>query len=257
MNHDNGINLRRAIQMASNRIKATGVLTGKYSFERPAYGYGTETVSIYKITGEDGTVYVWKTTGVLGMQYEVPYGTLGAYLIDSEKEKAWAWRSPSKGDTITFTASVKGISEYKGEEQTELQRVKVTEIISKPEPEHKKREIAPLEAGDQVIKMPYKQYKDHYSDCETVPNSFFRDEHTGDSTIDVVVRAGRLKASGVRGQKFMNYIFTGTENGKAGTYSAWAVCEGNARKQLAKSFPDVSDMVLVRACRRNGKGQTY
>lgn len=228
--------------MASNRIKLTGVLTGKYSYERPAYGYGMETVTIYKITGEDGTVYVWKTaTSSLGMQFEVPYETRGAFLYDDEKEKAWDWQIVSKGDTITFSASVKGTSEYKGELQTEIQRVKVTEIIKKPKPEYTKKEIAPLEDGDQIVKMPYKQYKDHYSDCETVPGSFFRDEHTGDSTIDVVIRAGRMKASGVRGQHFAGYEIEWFENGEKCFSSFRAVSEENALKQARKMFPNGTD----------------
>ena len=93
--------------MASNRITIKGVLTGDYSFERPAYVYGMETVTIYKIAGEDGKTYVWKTTASLGMQFEVPFETVGAYLYDSEKRKAWAWQCAEKGDTVTITATVK------------------------------------------------------------------------------------------------------------------------------------------------------
>ena len=181
--------------MATNRIKITGVLTGDYSFERPAFGYGTETVTIYKIAGEDGKMYVWKTTGCLGMNVEVPFETRGAILYDSDKRKAWVWESPERGDTVKITAAIKCESEYKGEPQTEIQRVKVSEIIRKPEePKKPVREIAPIQDGDRIIEMPYKQFKDHYSDCETVPGSFRRDEHNGNSYIEVVVRAGRMKA---------------------------------------------------------------
>lgn len=226
--------------MASNRIKITGVLTGNYSFDRPAFGYGTETVTIYKIAGNDGKTYVWKTTGDLGMQIEVPFETRGAYLYDSDRRKAWVWRSPNKGDTVTITAAVKGETEYKGEPQIELQRCKVLEIIEKPEePKPAKREIAPLQDGDQIIQMPYKQFKDHYADCETVPGSFFRDENTGDSFIDVVVRVGRMKASGVRGKHFHGFEIEFTDKtGKYGFSPYRAVSIENAIKQAKKDFPD-------------------
>ena len=246
--------------MASNRITIKGILSGEYSFERPSfgYGYGTETVTIYKISSEDGKVYVWKTTGSLSKQVEVPFETRGAYLYDSDKHVAYMLESPDKGDAVKITASIKGESEYKGEMQTELQRVKLLDIIRKEEVkvELKKQDLT-LADGDQILEMPYKQYKEHYSDCETVKGSFFRDEFTGESKIKVIIRNGRMKASGVRGQKFMYYIFNGTENGRLHTFCAWAVCEENARKQLTKEFPHVTDMVLIRTCKRNGKGQMY
>ena len=233
--------------MASNRIKATGILTGDYSFERPAFGYGMETVTIYKITAEDGTVYVWKTTGSLGRQIEVPYETRGAYLYDSDKHVAYEWESPNKGDALTFTASVKGTSEYKGEQQTELQRVKVVDIIRKPvEPEKPVHEIAPLAEGDRIIEMPYKQFKDHYADCETVPGSFRRDDYNGNSYIEVVVRAGRMKASGVRGKHFHGFEIEFTNNGKYGFCSYRAVSTENAIKQAQKDFPNAEGF----RCRR-------
>jgi hypothetical protein len=237
----------RARAMASERIKMTGVLTGDYSFERPAFGYGTETVTIYKISGEDGKTYIWKTTGCLGMNVEVPFETRGAYLYDSDKRKAWMWESPDKGDTVTFTASIKCESEYKGEPQTELQRVKVVAIERKPE-EHKpaKREIAPLQDGDMAIEMPYRQFKEHYSDCETMPDSFRRDEHNGNSYITVVVRAGRMKASGVRGKHFHGFEIEFTDGGKYGFCSYRAVSTENAIKQARKDFPNAEGF----RCRR-------
>lgn len=241
--------------MASNRITIKGILSGVHSFERPSFGYGMETVHIYKISAEDGTVYVWKTTSAMAM--EIPYsGQVGCHCFEDRKGNPIDYTHPNKGDTVTITASIKGESEYKGEKQTEIQRVKVTDITRKEKPEVKKQDLT-LADGDQILEMPYKQYKEHYSDCETVKGSFFRDEHTGDSLIKVIVRNGRMKASGVRGQKFMNYIFNGTENGKTFTFCAWAVSEANARKQMTKEFPNVTDMVLIRTCRRNGKGQMY
>lgn len=227
--------------MASNRIKITGILTGVHFFERPAYGYynRTETVTIYKITAEDGKIFVWKTTGSLDMMVEIPWGSQCCYMVDSEKHKAYGLECPEKGDTITFTASVKGETDYKGEQQTELQRVKLLSIIRKPEePKRKQREIAPLQDGDREIEMPYKQFKDHYSDCETVPESFRRDEHNGTSYITVVVRNGRMKASGVRGKHFHGFEIEFTISGNYGFSTYKAVSTENAIKQAMKDFPE-------------------
>ena len=243
--------------MTSNRITIKGILSGVHSFERPSFSYGMETVHIYKISSEDGKVYVWKTTSAMAM--EIPYfGKVGCHSFEDRKGNPIDYLLPRKGDTVTVTASIKGESEYKGEKQTEIQRVKVTEIIWREDTkvESKEQDLT-LADGDQILEMPYKQYKEHYSDCETVKGSFVRNEFTGESKIKVIIRNGRMKTSGVRGQKFMNYIFNGTENGKTFTFCAWAVSEANARKQMTKEFPNATDMVLIRTCRRNGKGQMY
>lgn len=227
--------------MASNRITIKGILSGVHSFERPSFGYGMETVHIYKISAEDGTVYVWKTTSAMAM--EIPYtGKEGCHNFEDKNGNPIDYTLPNKGDTVTITASIKGESEYKGEKQTEIQRVKVTDIIRKPEIkiESKKQDLT-LTEGDRIIQMPYKQYKDHYSDCETVNGSFFRDEHTGDSFIKVIIRNGRMKASGVRGQHFAGYEIEWFENGKKCFSSFRAVSEDNALKQAKKAFPNGTD----------------
>ena len=90
-----------------------------------------------------------------------------------------------------------------------------------------------LADGDMVWRMPYKQYKDHYSDCETIKGSYEFDERKG-SFIEVIIRAGRLKNSGVRGEHFSGYQFR-TDDEKLVCYRA--VSEENARKQMKKDFP--------------------
>ena len=242
--------------MASARIKVTGVLTKDITFERPAYaGFGRmETVHIYKITGEDGTVYVWKTaTGYLGMDVEVPFGTQGAYTVDTEKRKAWVWEGVDEKDKFTFTASVKGESEYKGELQTEIQRVKVVEIIDRPAKRAAEEKAAKIKAqldsigeNDLVWTMPYKQYKAHYSDCETIIDSYkeyvYEYGHGYEyspATIKVIIREGRLKASGVRGKHFANYWIEFTLNGGHTRCESFrAVCVENAIEQAKKLHPD-------------------
>lgn len=243
--------------MASNRIKVTGVLTGKFSFERPAYaGFGRmETVDIYKITGQDGTVYVWKTaTASLGMEIEVPYETRdNVFYRDERKNVAIIWEGAEKGDTFTFTASVKGVSEYKGEQQTEIQRVKVVEFIDRPAKREREEKAAKKRAqmesigeNDLVWTMPYRQYKAHYSDCETIIDSYTEyvqeyghNYEYAPATIKVIIREGRLKNSGVRGKHFSNYLIGWYENGGYNRSDSFrAVSAENAIEQAKKAHPD-------------------
>lgn len=243
--------------MASNRIKVTGVLTKDITFERPAYaGFGRmETVHIFKITGMDGTVYVWKTaTGSLGMEVEKPYDYEGnVYYHDERRNCAVIWDGVDEGDTFTFTASVKGESFYKGEQQTEIQRVKVVEIIDRPAKRAADEKAAKIKAqldsigeNDLVWTMPYRQYKQHYSDCETIIDSYT--EYTQEyghnyeyspATIKVIIRDGRLKSSGVRGKHFSNYWIEFTLNGDHTHCESFrAVCVENAIEQARKLHPD-------------------
>ena len=249
-----------------SRITVTGVLTGEFSFERPAYaGFGRmETVNIYKITDNDGKVYVWKTTSSLGHEIKKPYDYDGnVYYRDKQRNCSIVWEGVDKGDTFTFTASIKDETVYKGEPQTELQRVKVVDIIDSPvkRAEENKRakkqaQLDSIKGDDFIWDMPYSQYKAHYADCETVIDSY--DDHAdewdryGDHfgnpvpTISVIIREGRLKASGVRGKHFHGFEIEFTNNGEYGFSTYRAVSTENAIKQAQKDFPNAEGF----KCRR-------
>ena len=205
------------------RIEARVTLTGDYSFTRRAYsGYRDETVHIYKMTDADGKVYVWQTTGFLKKET----------IVDDDVDTYF----PRKGDVLGIKATVKGETEYKGEPQTEVNRVVVTEIISKYQEvvveakAKRQKQSVDLEAGDRIVEMPYRQYKQHYADCETIEGSY--DDEFG--TIKVIVRAGRMKPSGTRGERFKGYELK-NELGHTTTYRA--VCEDNALKRANKEHP--------------------
>lgn len=79
-----------------------------------------------------------------------------------------------------------------------------------------------------VERMYYGRYKQHYSDCETVPGSY--DKAT--RSIEVLLPDGRKKPSGVRGKRFRGYqIGLTDQNGKHGYCTYRAVCEENAMKK--------------------------
>ena len=230
------------------RIKIEVTMTNIYSFETPAFGYGYETRYIYTMKGEDDTVYVWKTTAHLFERVETD--SKHDYAEIYSKGRKWIYNPINKGDRIVVTASVKGQSEYKGQPQTELSRVKIVERTydaaeeRKQKKENRKTEqIDSLKGEDFIWEMPYRQYKSHYSDCETVIDSY--DDHEGrfHATIKVIIREGRLKNSGVRGQSFSGYEFFFTDpSGKKSRVCYRAVCEDNAIKRLYKDFPEAQDV---------------
>lgn len=235
----------------ANRIEATVTMTNIYEYEAPAFGYGYETRYIYTMTAEDGTVYVWKTTAFMTLKVEDPDG----WEID-RKGRRWNYLKINSGDIIKIAASIKGESEYKGQPQTELTRVKVIERTFKAEtPEEraarieKERKAKAQEQRDSLIgqdfiwTMPYKQFKEHYADCETVEGSFERHRNRP-CTIAVIIREGRLKASGVRGEHYSGYSFLVTDNGEKVRVVYRAVNEENAEKRCKKDFPAATEISL-------------
>ena len=229
------------------RITLEATMKNIYKFEAPAFGYGYETRYIYTMESE-GKTYVWKTTSFLSERVEVQKGQGMEY---EEKTGKWfAYKPINKDDVIRITATVKGETEYKGQPQTELSRVKLVERIYDSSIERiqkkenrKAEQLASLKGEDFIWEMPYRQYKKHYSDCETVIDSF--DDHDGrwGATIKVIIREGRLKNSGVRGQHFSGYEFFFIDtDGKKARVCYRAVSEDNAMKHLYKDFPEAQDV---------------
>ena len=166
---------------------------------------------VHKFSDEQGNILVWKTSN---------------YVEDGHHEII------PEGSVVEIKCSVKEHNEYKGEEQTVILRCKFN-LVEKGKTNQEKQEekrdiqISGLQDGDQIISMTYKNYKEHYSDCETLAGSF--SENNGRATIDVIVRAGRMVESGVRGKRFSTYILQ-NKNTKM-KMCFYAVCEENAFKQ--------------------------
>jgi hypothetical protein len=83
-----------------------------------------------------------------------------------------------------------------------------------------------------TVRMLYKQYKQHYSDCKAMPGTYDSDNRT----IDVDVPDGRAKPSGVRGQRFHGYQIEWDDGNKVVHSSFRAVCQDNAFKQARREF---------------------
>ena len=89
------------------RIQKEVTLESKVSIVVQAFvGFGTDTMRIYIMVDADGNKLVWKTTSILWK--------------DAEN-----YVSVNEGDRFTIKATIKAHGEYKGEKQTEIQRVKI------------------------------------------------------------------------------------------------------------------------------------
>lgn len=214
------------IGAVGQKVTAEVTLINEFEFTNTYYRTTTYT---YIMKDDEGNVLVWKTTSTLGFNY----------INGNGHERYDVIR---KGDTLHIEGKVKEHGEYKGTKQTVLTRCKFSLIAHKPDEVALKREqqMQTLAEGDEIWEMLYKQYKEHYSDCETVSGSF--DNHpdsrgvpTGHPTIKVIIRAGRLKKSGVRGQHYKGFEFTTDDGGKV-CYRA--ISEETARKRMKKEFPN-------------------
>lgn len=233
------------------KIKVEVTMANIYKYEAPAFGYGYETRYIYTMQDQDGTVYVWKTATWMHIDVYEGVNQDHANFYD-RKGIAYEPQGICKGDKIVITASVKGHGEYKGQSQTVLTRVKIVDRTynaageRKEKKENKKVEqMDSIKDGDFIWEMPYRQFKEHYNDCETVIDSY--DDHEGrlPATIKVIIREGRLKASGVRGQHFSGYEFFFIDtDGKKARVCYRAVSEGNAMKRLYREFPKAQEVTL-------------
>jgi len=213
------------------RIELSLTLVGKFQY-MTSFGYRQIENTVYKMQDADGNILVWKTSS----------GNLGIESVNQRGD--YVWDNVHKGDSFTCKATVKENGEYKGEPQTSLTRVKVLSIShvpTKQELDERKaqEQLDSLQGEDFIWRMPYKQYKEHYSDCETVAGSFDNGEqfHTRTSTIQVIIRQGRLVPSGTRGKFYSGYEFTNSRGGKI-VYRA--VSEENALRRCEKEFPGES-----------------
>lgn len=190
----------------------------KYSY------YGT-THFTHIFEDEDHNVFVWKTTNPV------------EYIEDE------FYKAVTIGSLIRLTGTIKEIGEYKGTPQTVLSRCKV-ELIERAKTkaeiraDKRKEQLASLKGEDFIWTMPYKQYKEHYSDCETVVDSYedYTDSFgraTQRPTIDVIIREGRLKASGSRGKHYHTFIFENADG--SSKIAFYAISEETATKQLLRN----------------------
>ena len=206
-------------------------LVNIYEWIDYSFNYRGTPRRIYTFNDENGNVLVWKTSKCISIEAGKDRNGNDIYYV------------ADKGDKLNISGTVKDHSTYKEVEQTELQRVKFSFIeravsYNEKKAAKQKDQLATLSGGDFIWVMPYKQYKEHYSDCETIYGSYDDHKESRDwtpATIEVIIREGRLKPSGVRGEHYSGYQME-NELGEKITYRA--VSEENALKRVTKDFPN-------------------
>lgn len=98
-----------------------------------------------------------------------------------------------------------------------------------------------------TVRMLYKQYKSSYADCKTVQGTYNRER----KTIEVIIPAGRIKPSGVRGETFKTiWLMVSVNGGKPFEQGFRAISEGNAIKQAKRlGFTVHEDLIAPRMLR--------
>lgn len=220
------------------RISITATITKIRSFKNN-FGF----THIYVFNNEENETFVWKTSS---MPIYESFKT-HEYIEEEDYLK--------EGDICKFSATIGDTVDYRGEQQTKISRcstfIKVGHTLMVEEiklAEQKRREAekenrkkeqrASIGEGDFIWTMPYRQYKEHYSDCETVIDSFRTfGWQNQNSEIDVIIRKGRLVNSGVRGKHYNYFYFKNTKDINAvGGVVVKAMTEENARKRMGKDY---------------------
>lgn len=223
-----------------DRIQTQATLVGEFKFTK-TFGWNTVETTIYKMEDAEGRIFVWKTTASLG--------------IDStDKRGHWVWDGVKRRDSFEFKATVKGVGEYKGEKQIELQRVKVLSIDHAPTVEEirankRQAQLDAMEEGDILYRCKWSAAQEHYADCEVLEGSYDK----LDNTVQVIVPANRMKASGVRFKHFERFVFVPkgqVEERYPKDFAVYrAVDEEHAYRHLLKDHPDCAAWVCKTAYR--------
>lgn len=194
------------------------------------FGYGYNNVCYINVFEDvDGNTFVWKTSAIMGVDSVDDHGRCFTDFV-------------RKNDTVVVKATVKDHKEYRGTEQTVLSRVSAVRFVDRAPTkeeilaEKKKDQLASISGKDILWRMPYRQYKEHYADCETLAGSY----DGNNATVEVIIREGRLVPSGVRGKHFHTFVFVVDGNG----YSFYAISKENAENRCRKEFPNAKSILF-------------
>lgn len=140
----------------------------------PIHYYDDGCRHIYKFIDKSHNVYVWKTSASLGIS-----------LDDNTFEPC------DTGDKVIIKATIKDISNYKGEEQIVLTRCKVENIshdaLTEEDIQDIKRDLQRCRISNvkEIKTVSYRDYKEKYNKYETVVGSFIRNDNG--CFIDVII----------------------------------------------------------------------
>lgn len=150
-----------------------------YGVEPVSY-YDDGTRKIYKFIDEDNSVYIWKTSKSMGINFINENGDEGFEFIN-------------EGDKILLSGTIKDFNTFRGEDQIIITRCKILDIIQhnfiKNENDlrglKQKIQLAKYEDKYEIKTVKYKDYKNEYQNYETLIDSFIRNDKG--CFIDVIV----------------------------------------------------------------------
>lgn len=153
----------------SEKVIELLTLTGIYQYytDRVAY-YGDDGWRvIYTLEDCRGNVYSWRSSTA----------KLGKNVVDDNGD-AIDWIPVRLGGKVALKGTVSGTGEYKGVPQTYLSRCKILEIVDFGPTEEEYIEMKRAEQltgrDCEVRRVRYSEYKNEYSNCETLYESFER-----------------------------------------------------------------------------------
>lgn len=88
------------------------------------FGWQTQCYTGYVWKTDEGNTLVWKTTGFLGYDVEVPWDSDDVSRRDYDGHKAYTFITPEEGERMTIKGTIKDHQEYRNVNQTILTRVK-------------------------------------------------------------------------------------------------------------------------------------
>lgn len=134
---------------------------------------------IYKFLDHDDNVFTWFTSKVIGID-----------IVDDKGNEGWKFIN--SGDIISISATISEIGNYKGEDQIIITRCKINGIIKEAMLTDEKitilkRTIQLAKYHDiyEIRKVSYKDYKNSYSNYETLIDSFERTDYG--CFIDIII----------------------------------------------------------------------
>lgn len=203
-------------------MNITATFIKRFELDNPFSYSRWDKIKLNIFVDADGRKYVWKTASIPS--------------VDGDETKGIR-----RGNTYNFDATFKEEKEYNGEMETVITRCKNFVTVDEYKPKKRitaEEQMATLKEGDAVIRMLYSRYKAHYADCETIVNSYeilYGADGIERRVIKVIVRAGRMVASGTRGKEYSYFRF----------------------KSPAGPYVDIKAISLENAVKRAPKDSTY
>lgn len=152
-------------------------LVNDYVYEAPSFdGYsGFNFAHMYIFEDETGQEFIWKTAN--------------SRFVLEDKDRA---DFCGYNGLVLIKGTIKDITEYQGREQVVLTRCAVGSIIetgmtyAEYEQYKKEQQVKSVTNADKILTVTYAEYKEKYSDYETIINSFRRTPEG--CFIDIIIR---------------------------------------------------------------------